>query len=108
MLGTLSIIPFIPTAKNFQNFQNQRTDEEPSFNRAKKNIYTPDTPNQITENSSSESQQMKLLEKKFLNQFSYYIDDPVSSSKSEVPDLEPTATKTPRIIPPGSKGSFYL
>ena len=66
MLGTLSIILFIPTAKNFQNFQNQRTDEEPSFNRAKKNIYTPDTPNQITENSSPESQQMKLLEKKFL------------------------------------------
>ena len=106
MVGTLSIILFIPTAKNFQNFQNQRTDEEPSFNRAKKNIYAPDTPNQITENSSPESQQMKLLEKRFLNQFSYYIDDPVSSSRSEVPDSEPTANKTPRIIPPGSKGSF--
>ena len=106
MLGTLSIILFIPTAKNFQNFQNQRTDEEPSFNRAKKNIYIPDTPNTITENSSPESQQMKLLEKKFLNQFSYYIDDPVSSSRSDVADLEPTANKTPRIIPPGSKGSF--
>ena len=103
MLGTLSIILFIPTAKNFQNFQNQRTDEEPSFNRAKKNIYTPDTPNQITENSSPESQQMKLLEK---NQFSYYIDDPVSSLRSEVADLEPTANKTPRIIPSDSKGSF--
>ena len=106
MVGTLSIILFIPTAKNFQNFQNRKTDEEPSFNRAKKNIYAPDTPNQITENSSPESQQMKLLEKRFLNQFSYYIDDPVSSSRSEVPYSEPTANKTPRIVPPGSKGSF--
>ena len=109
MLGTLSIILFIPTAKNFQNFQNQRIDEEPSLNGARKNIYSKkytynrelyprETPNEITENSSLESQ------KQFLNQFSYYHDDPVSGS--EVPDLEPSENKTPRTLKPGAKGSF--
>ena len=111
MLGTLSIILFIPTAKHFQNFQNQRIDEEPSLNGARKNInskkytynrelYPRETPNEITENSSLESQ------KQFLNQFSYYLDDPVSSSRSEVPDLAQTENKTPRTLKPGAEGSF--
>ena len=109
MLGTLSIILFIPTAKHFQNFQNQRIYEEPSLHGTKKNInskkytynrelYPRETPNEITENSSLESQ------KQFLNQFSYYLDDPVSSSRSEVPDLAPTENKTPRTLKPGAEG----
>lgn len=108
MLGTLSIILFIPTAKNFQN---QRIDEEPSLNGARENIYSKkytynrelyprETPNEVTVNSSLESQ------KQFLNQFSYYHDDPVSSSRSEVPDLAPTENKTLRTLKPGAKGSF--
>ena len=98
MLGTLSIILFIPTAKNFQN---QIIYEEPSLIRAKKNIYTPDTPNEITENSLSESQEMKFLDGEVEDQFTYYLDDPVSSSRSE-----PIMNRTPRILEPNSEGSF--
>jgi len=102
MLGSLSIILFIPTAKNFQDFQRKSIYEKTSLNRAKKNI-APDTPHEIIENSISESLENKFLEKELEDQFTYYYDDPVSSSRSE-----PIANKTPRILDPDSEVTCFF
>ena len=98
MLGALSIILFIPTAKNFQS-----TYKKPMSNRANKKI---DNQNAFTEKSSSESPR-NSHEKKFFSlvddQFAYYPDDPVSSSRSE-----PTDIIAPRTLDPDAEVTCFF
>ena len=99
-MGALSIILFIPTAKNFQS---QRAYKKPMSNRVNKKI---DNQNAFTEKSSSESPRNSPEKKIFSlveDQFAYYLDDSDSSSRSETTDIV-----APRTLDPDSEITCFF